>query len=88
MPSDVCAHSVIATDESTRVSSSTTSAYSAVLPPAPPYCSREGNPHQIELAELANDLVGELVVAIQPLRDGRDLGPRELAHGVSQKLLV
>ena len=44
VPSDVCAATVIATDESTRVSSSTAIAYETVSPPAPPYCSGIGMP--------------------------------------------
>ena len=36
VPSDVCAATVIATDESIRVSSSTATAYDTVSPPAPP----------------------------------------------------
>src|SRR4051812_26645266 len=44
VPSDVCAHIVIATEESTRVSSSTAIAYASVSPPAPPYSSGNGIP--------------------------------------------
>ena len=44
MPSDVCAHSVIATLESTRVSSSTAIAYASESAPAPPYSSGNGMP--------------------------------------------
>ncbi len=44
MPREVCAHSVIATDESTRVSSSTAIAYASESPPAPPYSSGNGMP--------------------------------------------
>ena len=44
VPSDVCAATVIATDESTRVSSSTAIAYESVSPPAPPYSSGTGMP--------------------------------------------
>ena len=44
VPSEVCAATVIATDESTRVSSSIASAYETVSPPAPPYSSGIGRP--------------------------------------------
>ncbi len=44
VPSEVCAQSVIATEESTRVSSSTASAYASVSPPPPPYSSGNGIP--------------------------------------------
>ena len=39
MPSEWCAATVIATDESIRVSSSTAIAYESVSVPAPPYSS-------------------------------------------------
>ena len=39
VPSEWCAASVIATEESIRVSSSTTIAYATVSAPAPPYSS-------------------------------------------------
>src|ERR1700722_8837128 len=44
VPSDVWAHSVMATLESTRVSSSTAIAYWRVVPPAPPTSSGNGIP--------------------------------------------
>src|SRR5581483_1731024 len=44
VPSDVCAATVIATDESMRVSSSIAIAYETVSPPAPPYSSGIGIP--------------------------------------------
>src|SRR5579862_9825099 len=44
VPSDVCAATVIATDESIRVSSSIAIAYETVSPPAPPYSSGTGSP--------------------------------------------
>ena len=46
VPSDVCAHIVIATLESIRVSSSTAIAYCSDEPPAPPYSSGNGIPIQ------------------------------------------
>ena len=44
VPSEVCAATVIATDESIRVSSSTAIAYESVSPPPPPYSSGIGMP--------------------------------------------
>ena len=44
VPSDVCAATVIATDESMRVSSSTAMAYASVSPPPPPCSSGIGMP--------------------------------------------
>ncbi len=49
---------------------------------------RERDPHQVELGELANDLVRECLVPVEVLGDRRDFGPSELAHGVAQELLV
>ena len=49
---------------------------------------RERDAHQVELAELANDLVREFVVTVELLGHGCDLGPSELAHRVAQQLLV
>jgi hypothetical protein len=46
VPSDVCAHIVMATLESTRVSSSTAIAYCSDVPPAPPTSSGNGIPIQ------------------------------------------
>jgi hypothetical protein len=46
VPSDVWAHSVMATLESTRVSSSTATAYCSDVPPAPPCSSGNGIPIQ------------------------------------------
>jgi hypothetical protein len=44
VPSEVCAASVIATDESMRASSSTAIAYESVSAPPPPYSSGTGIP--------------------------------------------
>ncbi len=44
VPSDVCAQRVIATDESTRASSSTAIAYATESPPPPPYSVGKGMP--------------------------------------------
>src|SRR5947209_6263499 len=62
VPSDVCAQRVIATDESTRASSSTTSAYACVPASAPPYSVGKGIPIRSSSARrrtisYGNDLV-------------------------------
>ena len=82
MPSEVCAHIVIATDESTRVSSSTASAYCSVLPPAPPTSSGNGMPIQPSSPISAHELVGEGLRAVELLGDRRDLLAREVADGL------
>ena len=48
----------------------------------------DGQPHQAELAEVGNDLVRETRLAVELLRDGRDLLARELAHRVADELLL
>ena len=87
-PSDVCAHIVIATDESTRVSSSTASAYCSDVPPAPPTSSGNGIPIQPELAHLADDVGGERLRAVELLGDRRDLALGELADRPPQHLVI
>ena len=86
MPSEVCAHIVIASEESTRVSSSTAIAYCSVLPPAPPTSSGNGIPIQPSCRHLGDKLVGERLRAVQLAGDGRDLLGGELAHGPLQEL--
>jgi hypothetical protein len=49
---------------------------------------RDGHPHQAELGELGDELVRETVLTIELGRDGRDPRLRELAHGVSDELLL
>ena len=88
MPSDVCAHIVIATLESIRVSSSTAIAYGSESPPAPPYSSGNGIPIQPELAHLRHELVGERLRAVQLLGDRLDLLKREVADRPLQQLRV
>src|ERR1700743_904361 len=62
VPSDVCAHSVIATLESIRVSSSTAIAYCSVVPPAPPTSSGNGIPIHPSAAILATSSYGNDLV--------------------------
>ena len=78
---------MIATDESIRANSSTATAYASESPPAPPY-SWGTDPHQIERAETLDDLVGELLRAVELLGDRRDLLLGELAHGLAQQPVV
>src|SRR5215218_3287166 len=59
VPSDVCAHIVIATEESTRVSSSTAIAYASVSPPAPPTSSGNGIPMSPSSPSLATISYGK-----------------------------
>ena len=76
------------TDESTRASSSTASAYERVSAPPPPYSSGKGDAHQSELAELRDDFVGERLGPVELLGDGRDLLPREVADGVAEQAVL
>src|SRR3954451_24740459 len=59
VPSDVCAHMVIPTEESTRVSSSTAIAYASVSPPAPPTSSGNGMPMSPSSPSLATISYGK-----------------------------
>ena len=59
MPSEVCAHIVIATELSTRVSSSTAIAYCSVLPPAPPNSSDLRQAGAVLAAEFLQEFAGE-----------------------------
>jgi len=67
---------VIATDESTRVR-----ARAAVL-------LREGNSHQVELSQLADDLVWERLRAVELLRHRGYLALCEFANGAPQQLMM
>ena len=85
VPSEVWAQSVIATLESTRVSSSTAIAYCSVEPPAPPTDSGKGIPIQPSASHLGDDLVGKGLGPIE-LGGGRgDLGLGELADRALQQ---
>ena len=59
MPSDVCAATVIATEESMRVSSSIAIAYETVSAPAPPYSSGIGIPINPSSARAATSSYGK-----------------------------
>ena len=49
---------------------------------------RERDPHQVELAELGDDLVREPLLAVELLGDRLDLGEGELADGFAQHSLL
>ena len=85
MPSEVCAHSVIATLESTRVSSSTAMAYAACAARAADLLG-ERDAHQPELAQLRDDARRGSLRAVELLRHGRDLPLGEVAHGALDHL--
>ena len=48
----------------------------------------EGDPHQVQRAELADDLVGEGLRAVELLGDRRDLALGELADGAADQLVI
>ena len=87
VPRDVCAATVIATDESTRVSSSTAIAYETVSEPAP-VLLRYRHTHQAQPGELGDELVREALLAVELLGNRRDALLRELAHGLADELLL
>ena len=84
----MCAATVIATDESIRVSSSIAIAYETVSPPAPPYSLRDRKAHQPELAELRDELVREAAGQVELLGDRFDPLPRERPDRVANQLLL
>ena len=88
MPSEWCAATVIATDESMRVSSSTAIAYESVSAPAPPYSSGIVIPISPSSASSRDELVREPLLAVELLGDRRDLLERELPHRVAQQLVL
>ena len=88
VPSEVWAATVIATDESIRVSSSTASAYETVSPPAPPCSSGIGIPISPSSAISRDELDGEAALAVELLGDGCDALAREGAHRVADELLL
>ena len=79
---------MIATDESIRVSSSTAIAYESVSLPPPPYSSGIGIPINPRLGQLGDELVREAVLAVELLRDGRDLLLGEVPDRASDELLL
>ena len=88
VPSEVCAATVIATDESIRVSSSTAIAYESVSPPAAAVLLGNRDAHQAQLGHLGDEVVGEAVLAVELLGDRRDLLQREGAHRVADELVL
>ena len=49
---------------------------------------RDRHPHQAELGELRDELVGEALLAVELGRDRRHALARERAHGVADELLL
>ena len=85
MPSEVCAHSVMATLESTRVSSSTAIAYCSDVPPAPADLLGERDPHPAQLPHRRDERVRERLRAVQLLGHRRHLLLREVADGALEQ---
>ena len=48
----------------------------------------DGQPHEPELRELGDELVGEAALEVELGGDGRDALPRERSHGVADELLL
>ena len=88
VPSDVCAATVIATDESMRVSSSIAIAYETVSPPAPPYSSGIGSPISPSSASSATSSYGKRSSRSSSSATGATLRLRELADGAADQLLL
>ena len=88
MPSEWCAATVIATDESIRVSSSIAIAYESVSVPAPPYSSGIVMPISPSSASSRDDLVREPLLAVELLGDRRDLLEREPPDRVAEQLVL
>ena len=88
MPSEVCAQSVIATDESTRASSSTATRVGERVGAGAAVLLRERDPHPAELAELADDLVRERLRPVELAGDRGDLALGEVADGLAERLVL
>ena len=88
MPSEWCAATVIATDESMRVSSSIAIAYDERVGAAAAVLLRDRHAHQAELGQLGDELVREPLLAVELLGDRRDLLERELPDGVAEQLVL
>ena len=80
----MCAATVIATDESIRVSSSIAIAYESVSPPPPPYSSGIGIPISPSSAISATSSYGKRLLAVELLGDRRDLLDARTARTVSR----
>jgi hypothetical protein len=76
----VCAHIVIATDESTRVPQRVPAGAADLL--------REGDPHPAELAHPRDQVVGEGLRPVELLGHRRDLLVGELANGLLEQAVV
>ena len=84
----MCAATVIATDESMRVSSSIAIAYETVSPPAPPYSSGIGRPMSPSSASSATSSYGKRPLEVELRGDGRDALSRERPNRVADQLLL
>jgi len=56
--------------------------------PAPPYSSRDGKAQQAQLTHLADGLPGELPFLVRLLSDGHDFLFGEVAHHLTDHLLL
>ena len=88
VPSDVCAATVIATDESMRVSSSTAIAYESGVAASAAVLLGDRHSHQAELRELGDELVREAVLPVELLGHRRDLLLGEVADRAPDELLL
>ena len=88
MPSEWCAATVIATDESMRVSSSTAIAYDERVGAGAAVLLGNRHAHQAELGELGDELVREALLAVELLGDRCDALERELADRVAEELVL
>src|ERR1700759_1379290 len=87
-PSETPASRVIATEESTRASSSRARQRGKVAPPHPAVLLGERQPEQAELAHLGHDVVGKLTALVVAADYRRDHVAGELGDGVPQVLLL
>ena len=85
MPSEWCAATVIATDESMRVSSSTAIAYASVSVPPPPYSSGIVMPISPSSAISATRSYGKRFSRSSSSATGATLLERELPDGVAEQ---
>ena len=88
VPSDVCAATVIATDESIRVSSSIAIAYETVSPPAPPYSSGIGSPMRPSSPSSATSSYGKRASRSSSAATGATRSRANVAHRVADQLLL
>ena len=88
VPSEWCAATVTATDESIRVSSSIGDRVGERVGAAAAVLLRDRHAHQPELGQLGHELVREALLAVELLGDRRHALERELPHGVAQQLVL